>query len=1023
MYLIMTWLLTTVLGYHQQDCKIIMTSIHETAYPRLKPNPDKRELKQNYFPSKAEIELLNVNTSKHSPHSQLGFMLSLKCFQCLGYHISINAIPKSIVEYVSDCIDIQVDKTKLQSYMQLKQRKRHKTLIRKFLAINECKHHRKSVMKAAGLKSAAIKENLADIINDILEELIKNNFEIPAFSTLLRLARACRALVSSALYEIINEQLTSETKQFFDDLLLAELPIGSFSSGWEYLKQEIKKPSISNIRQFTDYLEQLRKWRDKVPIDLSEIPEHRLDQYIAEAMALDIADMRRIKQAKRYALSAMLLYKQYANSLDSIVRVLSRWLRKIKNDAVNALIEIRSANSKTTDQLIGNFKRLLVASKQSAQTPQERLTFIEQSLPSDVDASIEACDQHLVYADDNDLPLMLKYYQGKRHTMFRMLRQLTVKSATQNNLVEKLVNFILSNQRTHGDEIAINPSELNDLQWFDDQWFQFVTDGKTRRHLNQIKAIKKQKLELAVFRFVIDEISCADAFVLHSYENDDPNKQFISWEEFYKNLAPYTKLIGKSDDPKLFIKELQKEHHEAAEKINQNFMDNEYLSIINSEPVLKRAVSKKVSQQQEKFSKLVASKMPLTDIISVLVDVENWLKVSRKLKPISGYEPKLDDYDLRFIATSFAYGCNVGPVQAERSLKKYSRKQIAWLFNHHITEFRLNKISEEIIKAYKQFELPYIWGDGESASVDGTYWDMYTNNLLAEHHIRYGKYGGIGYYHVSDQYVALFGNFIPCGVYEATYIFDGIFESDEDLRPETIHGDTHAQNEVVFGFAYLLAITLMPRIRSFKYLNFYKPAGMNDKSFRHIRDIFTSKELNWQLIESMYYDMLRVVMSIQGGKIKASTILKKMCSKSKKNRLHQAFRELGRVVRTIFLLNYIADVDLRKKVQAATCRSEEFNDFIGWITFGKDSAIHENNSKVQQKIISFGRMVANAVMFHTVANQSNVLNQLRTEGFGYIKDDLSILSAYFRENINRYGVFELSRARQSMPLEFSIHVE
>ena len=83
-------------------------------------------------------------------------------------------------------------------------------------------------------------------------------------------------------------------------------------------------------------------------------------------------------------------------------------------------------------------------------------------------------------------------------------------------------------------------------------------------------------------------------------------------------------------------------------------------------------------------------------------------------KSLSGYESKIKDYELRFIATWFAYGCNVGPVQAERCLKKYSRKQIAWLFNHHITEVRLNKISEVIIEAYKQFDLPYIWGNGQS---------------------------------------------------------------------------------------------------------------------------------------------------------------------------------------------------------------------------------------------------------------------------------------------------------------------
>ena len=997
-----------------------MASIHETAYPRLKPNPDTQELEQNFLPTKEEMNLLSKNTSRKSPHSQLGFMLSLKCFQCLGYHTPINAIPKIIVDYIANYIDVEIDKVKLQSYMHLKQRKRHKILIYKFLMINNCKQERKSIMKSSALKSAAIKENLADIINDILEELIKNNFEIPAFSTLLRLARASRSIVSTDLYQKISDQLTVETKRFFDQLLSSDEQFEKHSSGWEYLKQDLKKPTTNNVKAFTDYLEQLCTWMNQSPIDLSEVPEHRLDQYVAEAIALNISDMRRIKEAKRYALSAMLLYQQYARSLDSIVVVLARWLRNIKNDATDALSKIRETTQSTTDQLISDFRKVLAASKQTSETTQEKLELIEKSLPQDIDETIMACDQHLLYADDNILPLMLEYYLRKRQTMFRLIKQIEIKSSSQDSLIEKLIEFILLNQRSHGDELEIDVNEFNNLEWLDDQWFQFVTNLKSRRSLNQIQTISKQRFELSVFRFIIDEINCADAYILNSYEHDDPNKQFISWEEFYQDLTPYTELIGKPKDPQLFIEHLKTEHQEAAEKANKNFTENEYLSIVDGEPVLKRVVSQQVSQQQQDFSNLVASKMPLTDIISVFLDVENWLNISRKLKPLSGYESKIKDYELRFIATWFAYGCNVGPVQAERCLKKYSRKQIAWLFNHHITEVRLNKISEVIIEAYKQFDLPYIWGNGQSASVDGTYWDMYTNNLLAEHHIRYGKYGGIGYYHVSDQYIALFSNFIPCGVYEAIYIFDGIYEVDESIRPEIIHGDTHAQNEVVFGFAYLLAITLMPRIRSFKHLNFYRPAGMDEKSYQYINEIFTSKEPEWKLIESMYYDMLRVVMSIQNGKVKASAILKKLCYKSKKNKLHQAFRELGRVVRTIFLLGYISDIDLRRKIQAATCKSEEFNDFIDWIAFGKNGIIEENNFNIQKKIIAFGRMTANAVMFHTVANQTNALNQLANDGGEYDNESLSILSAFFRENINRYGVFELSKSKTSIPLEFNI---
>src|SRR6267378_635496 len=76
--------------------------------------------------------------------------------------------------------------------------------------------------------------------------------------------------------------------------------------------------------------------------------------------------------------------------------------------------------------------------------------------------------------------------------------------------------------------------------------------------------------------------------------------------------------------------------------------------------------------------------------------------------------------------------------------------------------------------------------------------------------------GGIGYYHVSDTYIALFSSFIACGVWEAVHILDGLLENRSEIRPDTLHADTQGQSETVFGLAYLLAIQLMPRIRNWK---------------------------------------------------------------------------------------------------------------------------------------------------------------------------------------------------------------
>jgi TnpA family transposase len=142
-----------------------------------------------------------------------------------------------------------------------------------------------------------------------------------------------------------------------------------------------------------------------------------------------------------------------------------------------------------------------------------------------------------------------------------------------------------------------------------------------------------------------------------------------------------------------------------------------------------------------------------------------------------------------------------------------------------------------VINAYNKYELPHHWGSGKSASVDGTRFDMYEQNMLSEFHIRYASYGGIGYYLVSDNYIALFSRFIPCCVREAVHLIDGLMENESDIQPEKFHGDTHAQSTVVFGLAHLLGIKLMPRIKDINSLVFFKPDGR--LNYNHIDSLFS----------------------------------------------------------------------------------------------------------------------------------------------------------------------------------------
>src|SRR3546814_16614525 len=101
---------------------------------------------------------------------------------------------------------------------------------------------------------------------------------------------------------------------------------------------------------------------------------------------------------------------------------------------------------------------------------------------------------------------------------------------------------------------------------------------------------------------------------------------------------------------------------------------------------------------------------------------------------------------------------------------------------------------------------------------------------------------------------------------------------------------------------------------------------------------------------------------------------------SRKNKLYWAFRELGKAVRTLFLLRYIDDVEVRKTIHAATNKSEEFNGFVKWAFFGGEGIIAENVQHEQRKIVRYNQLVANLVILHNVEQMTRVLADLRQDG-------------------------------------------
>jgi len=139
--------------------------------------------------------------------------------------------------------------------------------------------------------------------------------------------------------------------------------------------------------------------------------------------------------------------------------------------------------------------------------------------------------------------------------------------------------------------------------------------------------------------------------------------------------------------------------------------------------------------------------------------------------------------------------------------------------------------------------------------------------------------------------------------------------------------------------------------------------------------------------------------------VSSVTLMRRLSSNSRKNQIYKAFREVGRVMRTVALLRFLADSGLRARVTAATNKAEAYNGFSAWTRFGNQGVIAENDPAEQEKSVKWNSLLCNLIVFHIAIDMMEVIRQLVAEGWQVTAEDLAQLSPYLTSHILRFGAY------------------
>jgi TnpA family transposase len=309
-----------------------------------------------------------------------------------------------------------------------------------------------------------------------------------------------------------------------------------------------------------------------------------------------------------------------------------------------------------------------------------------------------------------------------------------------------------------------------------------------------------------------------------------------------------------------------------------------------------------------------------------------------------------------------------------------------------IREETLTAASAEIVNRHHQLPLSAVHGSGNISSSDAQRFGIRASSLLASYYPRYYGYyqKAIGIYtHISDQYSVFSTKVISCSPREALYVLDGLLENNTILQLHKHTTDTHGYTEIIFALCYLLGYDFMPRIRDLKDQQLYRV----DRDFDY--GLFTpllNKTADFYIVEEQWGSMIRVALSLKQRTVPAHIVVQRLLNSFPADRLSKAFTNLGRIIKTQYILRYLTQPELRRTVQRQLNQGEYRHKLPRWIFFADQGEFTTGDYEEIMNKASCLSLVSNAILYWNTIKINDIIESLRQQGEDIDDETLSHIS-------------------------------
>ena len=390
--------------------------------------------------------------------------------------------------------------------------------------------------------------------------------------------------------------------------------------------------------------------------------------------------------------------------------------------------------------------------------------------------------------------------------------------------------------------------------------------------------------------------------------------------------------------------------------------------------------------------------------------VDQLTHFSRHFTPLQNSQARPPHFYRTLLAALISQATNLGVVSMSASVKDTTVDMLRHVLHDFVREATLTAASAEIVNHHHQLPLSAVHGSGTLSSSDAQRFGIRASSLLASYYPRYYGYyeKAIGIYtHVSDQYSVFSTQVISCSPREALYVLDGLLENNTILQIRAHTTDTHGYTEILFALCYLLGYSFMPRIRDLKDQQLYRVERHADSG------VFTSlltKTADLDIVEEQWEAMLRVALSLKQRTAPAHVIVQRLTNSFPTDRLSKAVTNLGRIIKTEYILRYLTDPALRRTVQLQLNKGEYRHKLPRRIFFADQGEFTTGDyEEIMNKASCLG-LVSNAILYWNTLKITDLVDTLRRHGAQIDNAALSHISLLPFKHVVPHGTYFIAAA-------------